>query len=211
MLFAQAVYTQSPAYEAPFNQLVHKSVLLGPEYTTIVRPNNDTFYSVAWLDLRAEPMIIQVPAIEDGRYYSFQLIDLYTHNFAYIGTRATGFDAGTFMIAAADWQGETPENVNKVFRTGSNFVVALGRTQVYGPDDVGAAVAVQKQFAAMPLSQFTGKPAPAPAKQLNFPIWNPQQVKSAGFITYFNFLLGQIKPNPSESALLARYLLNKSR
>jgi hypothetical protein len=204
MMFAQAIYRQSPAYEAPFNQLKFNSILLGPEYTTIVRPNNDTFYSIVWLDLRAEPMILQVPAIQDNRYYSFQLIDLYTHNFDYIGTRATGFDAGTFMIASANWQGEKPESVNKVIRTGSNFAVALGRTQVYGPDDVDAAIAVQNGYKAMPLSQFMGTDAPAAAAQLDFPVWNPKQIKSAGFIGYLNFLLGQLKLNPSEYELFAR-------
>jgi hypothetical protein len=206
MMFAQAIYKQSPAYEAPFNQLKHKSILTGPEYTTIVRPNNDTFYSIVWMDLRAEPMILQVPAIQDKRYYSLQLIDLYTHNFDYIGTRATGFDAGTFMIASANWQGEKPEKVNQLMRTEGNFAVALGRTQVYGPDDVEAAIAVQKGFKTMPLSQFMGTDAPAPAAQLDFPMWNPKQPKSAGFIGYLNFLLGQLKLNPSESELFARFL-----
>ena len=205
MMFAQAIYKQSPAYEAPFNQLKHKSILLGPEYTTIVRPNNDTFYSIIWMDLRAEPIIFQVPAIQDKRYYSFQLIDLYTHNFDYIGTRATGFDTGTFMIASANWQGEKPESVNQVIRTGSNFAVALGRTQVYGPDDVEAAIAVQKGYKTMPLSQFMGTDAPASAKQIDFPVWNPKQFKSARFISYLNFLLAQLKLNPSESELFARF------
>ncbi len=206
MMFAQAIYKQSPAYEAPFNQFKYLSILRGPEYTTIVRPNNDTFYSIVWLDLRAEPIIIQVPAIQDKRYYAFQLIDLYTHNFDYIGTRATGFDAGTFMIAAANWQGEKPESVKQVIRTGSNFAVALGRTQVYGPDDVEAVIAVQKGFKAMPLSQFMGTDAPAPAESIDFPVWNPKQFKSAGFISYLNFLLGQLKLHPSESELFERFL-----
>ena len=205
MMFAQAIYPKSPAYEAPFNQLKHKSILLGPEYTTIVRPNNDTFYSIVWMDLRTEPMILQVPAIQDKRYYSFQLIDLYTHNFDYIGTRATGFDAGTFMIAGANWEGEKPESVDQLIHTEGSFAVALGRTQVYGPDDVYAAIAVQKGYRAMPLSQFMGTDAPSPAEQIDFPVWNPEQVQSAGFISYFNFLLGQLEPHPSETALLERF------
>ena len=67
MMFAQAIYEKTPAYEAPFNTLKNKAILLGPEYTTIVRPNNDTFYSIVWLDLRGEPVIISVPAIADDR------------------------------------------------------------------------------------------------------------------------------------------------
>ena len=84
MMFAQAIYTKSGAYEAPFNVLINKSILLGPEYTTIVRPNNDTFYSIVWLNLTGEPMVLKVPAITDNRYYSFQIIDMYTHNIDYI-------------------------------------------------------------------------------------------------------------------------------
>ncbi|RME97154.1 MAG: DUF1254 domain-containing protein [Chloroflexi bacterium] len=205
MLFAQAVYKQSPAYEAPVNQLKHNSTLLGPDYTAIVRPNNDTFYSIIWLDLRAEPIIFQVPAIHDRRYYSFQLIDLYTHNFDYIGTRTTGFGAGTYMFAGPDWDGEQPAGVNRVFRAESNFAVALGRTQVFGPDDVENVKAIQAQYQAAPLSAYLGAEAPPAPAPVDFPIWNPEQVKSAGFIGYLNFLLGQLKPHPGEAELLARF------
>lgn len=205
MMFAMAIYEQSPAYEAPFNQFVFKSHLHGPEYTAIVRPNTDTFYSAVWMDLRAEPIILQVPAIQDERYYAFQLIDLYTHNFDYIGTRATGFDAGTYMIAAANWEGEKPEEVSNIVRTEGNFAVALGRTQVYGPDDVDNAIAVQKGFEFTSLSQFMGTEAPAPAAQPDFPVWNPKLFKSAGFIGYLNFLLGQLTLHPSESELFERF------
>jgi len=205
MMFVQAVWDKSPAYEAPFNTLVHKSVLLGPEYTTIVRPNNDTFYSIVWLDLRSEPMVLSVPAITDNRYYSFQLIDLYTHNFDYIGTRATGFDAGTYMIAGPNWKGEKPEGVVKIIRTECNFAVALGRTQVYSPDDVENAKRVMEGYKVQPLSKFLGKEAPEPSATLNFPVFSPEKVKSAEFITYLNFLLGQVKPNPGEEKLLQKF------
>jgi len=205
MMFAQAIYEKSPAYEAPFNQLKHKSILLGPEYTTIVRPNNDTFYSIVWMDLRSEPLVFQVPALRDNRYYSFQLIDLYTHNFAYIGTRATGFDAGTYMIAGPDWQGEKPQGVDKVIPCETNFAVALGRTQVFSPEDVANAKAIQNQYQAQPLSQFVGTAAPPAPTKLNFPPYNPNKVKTAEFIGYLNFLLGQVKPHPAEKELLAKF------
>ena len=82
MLFAMALYPDSGAYGAALNDISHSQELLGPDYTLIVRPNNDTLYSGAWLDLRAEPIVLSVPAIPLDRYYSFQFIDLYTHNFA---------------------------------------------------------------------------------------------------------------------------------
>jgi len=205
MLFVQAVWEKSPAYEAPFNKIKNKAVLLGPEYTVIVRPNNDTFYSIVWLDLRSEPMVISVPAIADKRYYSFQLIDLYTHNFDYIGTRKTGFGAGSYVIAGPGWKGKKPEGIEKVIQTECNFAVALGRTQVYGPDDVENAIKVMGGYKAQPLSEFLGNETPAASAPLDFPVFSPEKVKSAEFITYLNFIFGQLSPHPSEAKLLQKF------
>jgi len=205
MLFVQAVWEKSPAYEAPLNQLKNKAVLLGPEYTTIVRPNNDTFYSIVWMDLRSEPMVISVPAISDKRYYSFQLIDLYTHNFDYIGTRKTGFGAGSYVIAGPDWNGEKPEGIDKIITTEGNFAVALGRTQVYDPDDVENSKKVIEGYMAQPLSAFLDAEPPVAAAPLDFPVFSPEKVKAAEFINYLNFILGQVKPHPSEAKLLQKF------
>ena len=205
MMFAQAIFEGSPAYDAPFNTLKNKAILLGPEYTTIVRPNNDTFYSIIWLDLRGEPVVLSVPAITDNRYYSFQLIDLYTHNFDYIGTRSTGFGAGNYIIAGPGWKGEVPEGVAKVIPTEGNFAVALGRTQVFGPDDVENAVSVQQGYKAQLLSEYLGQEPPAAPASLDFPVYSPEKVKTAEFIGYLNFILGQLEPHPSEEALLEKF------
>lgn len=204
-MYVVSIWKDSPAFDAPLNTLLNKSVLSGPEYTAVVRPNNDTYYSQAIIDLRREPMVISVPAITDKRYYSFQLIDLYTHNFDYIGTRKTGFDAGHYLIAGPSWEGEKPDGINKVIRTESNFVIALGRTQVFGPDDVESAKEVQAGYNLQPLSQFLGTEAPPAPEPLNFPPYSPEKMKSVEFITYLNFLLGQVKPHPSEAELLKRF------
>lgn len=205
MMFAQAIYEKSPAYEAPFNILKNKAILLGPEYTTIVRPNNDTFYSIVWLDLRGDPMVISVPTIDDNRYYSFQLIDLYTHNFDYIGTRNTGFGAGDYLLAGPDWKGETPEGIERVIYTEGNFAVALGRTQVFGPGDVENAVSVQQGYKTQSLSEFLGEQAPAAIALPDFPVYSPEKVKSAEFIAYLNFILGQLVPHSSEATLYEKF------
>ena len=205
MMFAMAIYQDSPAYEKPFNEFINVSVLHGPDYTAIVRPNSDTFYSGIWLDLRAEPIVLQVPAVQPPRYYAFQLIDFYTHNFDYIGSRTTGFEAGDYLIAGPDWEGEKPEKVTKIIRCETNFMIALARTQVYGADDVDNVKAIQAQYRATPLSACLGTEAPPAPAALIFPIWNPEQVYSAGFIGYLNFLLEQLKPHPSEADLFERF------
>ena len=122
MMFVAAIWKESPAFDAPFNEMKNKGVLLGPEYTAIVRPNNDTFYSTVWLDLRAEPMVMSVPAISDNRYYAWQLIDLFTHNIGYIGTRETGFKAGKYLIAGPNWSGKKPKGITKLYKQTSIFL-----------------------------------------------------------------------------------------
>ena len=92
-LFQQTVDPSFPGYIGGFNRYRHYSRGFTPADKDIVTPSNDTPYSWAWLDLRAEPMVVSVPASD--RYYVLQWFDLYTHNFAYIGSRATGTEAGT--------------------------------------------------------------------------------------------------------------------
>jgi len=209
MMFAMAVYRDSPAYEAPFNQFVNTAKLRGPEYTAIVRPNNDTFYSGIWMDLRAEPIVLQVPAVQAPRYYAFQLIDLYTHNFDYVGSRTTGFEAGAYLIAGPEWMlkevSENPEKIGKIIRCESNFMIALARTQVFGANDVDNVKQIQQQYRATPLSEYLGTDAPPSPAAVDFPIWNPERVKSVEFISYLNFLLGQLKPHPSDAEILERF------
>ena len=95
-MYGAAVDETSELYIAPFNQLYHNEKLSTPDDTWVTTPNSDTLYSRAWLDLRAEPIIITIPKIEPDRYYTFQLIDFYSNNFGYVGTRTNGNDGGIF-------------------------------------------------------------------------------------------------------------------
>jgi hypothetical protein len=79
-----------------FNQIANKVHLFTYKNTAVVTPNSDTPYSMLWLDLRAEPTVISVPAVEKARYYSVQLCDGNTFNYGYIGSRATGNEAGDY-------------------------------------------------------------------------------------------------------------------
>lgn len=205
MMFAMAMYKESGAYEAPFNTLVNKSILLGPEYTTIVRPNNDTFYSAIWLNLTGEPMVLKVPAIVDKRYYSFQIIDMYTYNIDYIGTRATGFDAGAYLFVGPDWEGETPEGINKVIKSEGNYLIALGRTQVSGAGDIDNAKAVLAAYQLESLSEFLGTGSTVQAKAPNFPVYNPEKAKGIEFISYLNALMADGSIHESEKELFEKF------
>ena len=106
--YAYFVDNKNPEYKAPWNQLDNIPRVYTPADTAIQTPNSDTPYSIIGMDLRAEPMVLTVPPIEKDRYFSIQLIDAYTFNFDYIGSRATGNDGGSFLIAGPGWKGETP-------------------------------------------------------------------------------------------------------
>src|SRR5882757_1557362 len=110
-----AVDKNSGQFKAPFNEINNQHRVSTPEDTAVITPNSDTPYSLLWLDLRTEPMVISVPMIEKDRYYSVQLIDGNTYNFGYIGTRATGTEPGDYLVVDPDWKGETPTGIKKVF------------------------------------------------------------------------------------------------
>ena len=202
-MYVQAIDRSAPGYRAPFNQLHHTTELLGPEFTDVVRPNNDTMYSFAWLDLRAQPIVITVPKVEN-RYYSVQLVDMFTHNFGYIGTRATGGEAGSFVVAGPEWRGSQPSAAKGVFRSESGFAYCIIRTEARGPNDVDDVRRIQKGYSLTPMNVFMGHQNEPAAAGITFPIYDPERVKSAAFIDLLNFLLSQVSA-PSEAALMERF------
>jgi hypothetical protein len=203
-MYTQAVDRTAPGYVAPFNELVSKTELLGPEFKEIVRPNNDTLYSFAWLDVRAQPIVITIPEVKD-RYYSVQLVDMFTHNFAYLGTRATRGEAGSYVVAGPRWEGSKPGHAKGVFRSESNFVYCIIRTEVEGPDDVAAVVELQKQYRLTPMNVFLGRSRVPVATGITFPGYDASKAKSASFIDLLNFLLTQVVIPPEEEELMARF------
>jgi hypothetical protein len=133
VMYDYAVDRNSGQFKAPFNEIKNEARVFTYEDTTVVSPNSDTPYSITWLDLRAEPVILSVPAVESDRYYSAQLIDGNTYNYGYIGSRATGNDAGDYMVVGPDWKGETPAGVKKVFRSSTQFSLVIYRPSFSAP------------------------------------------------------------------------------
>src|SRR5580698_4427778 len=135
-MYKQAIDTTSKDYRAPFNKLTSAKSVATPDDKFVVTPNSDTPYSYLWMDLRAEPMVITIPKVEPNRYYSTQLIDLYTYNFAYLGTRAYGNDGGVFLIAGPGWNGDKPAGVKDVIHTETQIAFAFFRTQLFNSADL---------------------------------------------------------------------------
>jgi hypothetical protein len=141
-----AVDKNSGQFKAPFNEINNQHRVATPEDTAVITPNSDTPYSMLWLDLRAESMVISVPMIEKDRYYSVQFIDGNTYNYGYIGTRATGTEAGDYLVVGPDWKGGTPTGIKKVFQSTTPFTLALFRTQLFSPGDMSNVEKIQAGY-----------------------------------------------------------------
>jgi len=204
-MYLQAVDQRLPTYRAPFNQFFHMRQLLTPEFTEVVGPNNDTLYSLAWLDLGAEPIVLSLPNFPDERYFVIQIVDMYTFNVEYIGARTTGYQTGKYLFAGPGWDDPTPKGIDGVRRTEGRYLLLLGRTAVAGAADVTAVNILQDQFTLTPLSAYLGQPTPKQAPVPDFPPYVPEKASSIGFIDYFNFLLGQLEPGPDERPLLKKW------
>jgi len=195
-----AIDKNSGQYKAPFNQINNEARVYTYEDTAVVTPNSDTPYSMAWLDLRAEPIVLSVPAVDPKRYYSVMLCDGNTYNYGYIGSRATGSEAGDYLVVGPEWNGTPPPGIKEVFRSGTRFSVAAYRTQLFNPDDMNNVEKVQAGYKVQPLSSYLKQPAPAPAPAINFPKIDKDLVKT-DFFEYLDFALQFSPARPNEKEI----------
>ena len=180
--------TASPEYKTPLGRLYNTARVYTPKDTAIVTPNSDTPYSFVGMDLRAEPYVICNPEIEKGRYFSVQLVDMYTFNYGYAGSRTTGNGAACHLIAGPSWKGEKPAGIQQVFRSETDFSTAIIRTQLFGPDDLANVTKIQSGYRGLTLSQFLKQPAPPAAPAVQWPKIDKQSAEADPF-SYLNFLL----------------------
>jgi len=204
-MYKQVIDTAGSDYRAPFNSLANSAGVATPDDKFVVTPNSDTPYSYLWMDLRVEPVIVTMPKIDKNRYYTGQLIDLYTFNFAYLGTRSFGNDGGVFMIAGPGWKGETPKGVKAVFNSETEFAYILFRTQLFNPADLSNVKKIQAGYNAEPLSKFLGKPAPISAPAVNWPKPTADALTSPAIFPFVNFMLQFCPATPLEKDLIARF------
>ena len=197
----------SPEYKTPINQLYNTARVYTPKDTAVVTPNSDTPYSFVGMDLRAEPFVICNPEIEKSRYFSVQLVDMYTFNYGYMGSRTTGNGAACHMIAGPHWNGAKPQGIGTVFRSETDFSIALIRTQLFDPADIDNVKKIQAGYRAIPLSTFQSKPAPPAPPEIAWPKIDKQSADADPF-GYLNFVLTfcpPIGPAAVEKPLRARF------
>jgi hypothetical protein len=207
IFYSYFVDQNDPEFKVPINELKNIPKVYTHEDTTIVTANSDTPYSWAGLDLRGEPIVIIIPPIEETRYFSVQLIDGFTHNFDYIGSRTTGNKGGKYLIVGPDWKGEVPSGFDKVIKSETNMVLALIRTQLFEPSDIDNVIKIQSGYKLMQLSPHEEKAAPAQPAAITWvkPLSSEEQRSSLLFFNSLNFWSQFWSIHESEKALFERF------
>ncbi|MDF0673316.1 MAG: DUF1214 domain-containing protein [Nitrospira sp.] len=188
----------NPEFKGGWNTIANNARLYTPADTTIQTINADTLYSFIGIDVRDEPIVITVPQVEKQRYYGCSLFDLWGY-VEMFGTRMTGNDAASFLVAGPSWKGETPKGIKKVFRMETPLATAAFRTQLFNPGDIDNVRKVQSGYKVQTLSSFLGQPTPK-RTPLTFvkPLTVAEQKTSLQFFSVLNNLLQFAPTVPSE-------------
>ena len=171
------------------NKLQHMRVFPDHTFRHVVRPNDDTLYSIAWFDLSNEPMIINTPASD--RYYVLPFMDAWTNVFATIGTNTTGNEPGKFVLVGPNWQGALPKGMNKI-QSPTNMVWMIGRVQTNGKDDIPNVAAFQNKITITPAS-----------------LWSQRKENANTIINKLEVSQHQANPKAEIDALSAHEFFNK--
>jgi hypothetical protein len=162
----------------PYNRFGHAEQLAGPE-TRFVSVNNDTVYSIANVDVSGGPVRLNVPDTQ-GRYYVLQFVDAWTNNFAYVGHRATGTEAGSFLLVAHEWEGKVPRGV-RMIRFPTNIATIVGRWAVTGEADLANVAELQERLTLTPTAPGDGVPDGDPSVPEDLRFFEQLRVWMAAF------------------------------
>jgi DNA sulfur modification protein DndE len=193
----QQTNTTTVGSKAPMNYFNYTPFFPDATFRDIVRPNNDTYYSIAWLDLSNEPIVLTLPNT-NGRYHLMQIMDAYTNVFAAPGTRTTGNEGGSYLISGPDWTGSVPAGMT-AYKSGTNYVWIIGRTQVNSKEDGLTNVApLMQNYKLAPLS---GASIPISGIDPTVPIGEPNSIVADMSIdVFFNYLNQLMVINPPSEA-----------
>lgn len=188
--------TKTPG-RGPMNTFTNIREFPTAEFRGVVRPNFDTLYSIAWVDLSHGPVLVTAPATKD-RYYMLAMLDMWSDVFAVPGKRTTGTEAAKFALVPPGWSGALPAGAERV-EAPTNFVWIIGRVQTNGVADYPAVHAIQDGFSIEAIAVAGAKPAPAAtAIDPNVDMKTPplHQVNAMDAESYFAFATAVAKANP---------------
>ncbi len=193
---------------APMNTFMQIPTFPPADFRDVVRPNFDTLYSIAWLDLTKEPIIVTAPDT-DGRYYMLPMLDMWTDVFANPGKRSTGTKEGHFALVPPGWSGKLPEGVKRI-GSPTGMVWIIGRTQTNGPADYKAVHKVQAGYKLTKLSEWGKNPSSVPVEidpgvdMTTPPIIQMHKMAPRDFFPYAAELMKINPPHPTDHDMVAR-------
>jgi hypothetical protein len=192
----------------PMNAFNNVAAFPSADMKAVVRPNFDTLYSSAWVDLTREPMVVSAPDT-NGRYYLLPMLDMWTDVFASPGWRTTGTEAANFLLVPPGWSGEVPAGFARIDAP-TPYVWIIGRTKTDGPADYPAVHAIQAGFKITPLSGWGKSAVPVKADiDPSVDIKTPPKMqvdtmKGEAFFTYAAELLKLHPPHVTDQPIMAR-------
>jgi len=192
----------------PMNCFSHMRAYPDADFKTVVRPNFDTLYSIAWLDLTEQPMVVSVPDTS-GRYYLLPMLDMWSDVFASPGWRTSGTTAKNFVVAPQSWAGTLPEQTERI-NAPTPYVWIIGRTKTDGPADYAAVHKIQDGFTITPLSQWGKKPVAATVKfdprvdMKTPPLEQVNKMDAASFFAYAAELMKLHPPHITDWSIVSQ-------
>jgi len=207
-LTRQTFEQTAPVPESASNNFNHSQVFPDHTFRNVVRPNNDTLYSIAWLDLSKEPMVLSVPETQ-GRYFVMPFMDAWTNVFASVGKRTHGSKAGEYIITGPNWQGKIPNGVTEI-KSPTNMVWTIGRIQTNSKSDVENVAALQQEFFFTPLTSYLNGERQAgvnilslPANSKHDPYAELGSLSGAEYFSFLSTLMNQQPPSTIDAEMLS--------
>lgn len=148
----------------PMNMFVNVPEFPPASFRDVVRPNFDTLYSIAWLDMTKDAAVISAPDTA-GRFYLLPMLDMWSNVFASPGWRTTGTQAGNFLVTPPGWSGTAPEGMTRI-QAPTPHVWIIGRTKTDGPPDYPAVRAIQAGYKVTLLADW-GKASRPPEVKID--------------------------------------------
>jgi hypothetical protein len=192
----------------PMGAFTHAREYPGADFKDVVRVNFDTLYSIAWLDVRSEPVIVSAPDT-NGRYYMLPMLDMWTDVFATPGTRTSGNNAHDFALVPAGWTGHLPPGVGRI-DTPTPMVWLIGRIKTDGPADYDTVHEIQDALRITPLSSWGQEPPPVMAEidpsvdMTTAPLDQVNAMSAAEFFRYGAELMRVHPPHPTDWSTITR-------
>ncbi|MET3291259.1 UNVERIFIED_CONTAM: hypothetical protein ABID98_003829 [Brevibacillus sp. OAP136] len=201
LVVMQATKAGSLQLAAPINQFYYTENLATPDFRGVVSPNTDTLYFAAWLNLSKAPVTLHVPSDPTNRYYTVQMLDLYTNTFQNVSVRSTQQQKNDYVIVGPTWKGSLPATASTI-KAPTNTVWLIGRVGVNGPDDLADAIRLEKQFTLESPSEAAPQ---KPQVSLSSTLYQDILQSPLAFFTVMTEAMKKNPPPQADSVLLDQF------